>query len=572
MNIVGLLFHLLGGIGLFLFGMKTMSDGLQQSAGDRMRKALNLMTTNRFTGMLTGTAVTAIIQSSTAVTVMLITFVNAGLLTLTQSIGVIFGANIGTTMTAWIISILGFSIDISSLALPAVGVGFVFSALKWKHRHIGNFLLGFGFLFIGLAYLTQGMRNINLLFSFDAISTVRDMGFLSIIIGSAAGIVITVLLNSSSAATAIIMSMAFNDLISYEMAAGMVLGSNVGTTASTVIASLSASTAAKRSALVHVLFNSFGFIWALPLLVPLLRMIALVLPGDPWAASTVVNGVLVENVAIPIHLAGLHTVYNIINTALFLPFVDQAAKLVSRIIPEKIEDEKKVRQYSLEFRQGRSTHNTTEFNIIRAEKEIQDMAGIASKMYHNFSSVLISMQEKPISSEEMETLIEDLRIEENYADEMREQITAFLMECSRGQISNRSKGRIARLLRIIADLEDLTDDCYSASLILNQSVEKKLFFKKKEMTALVPYVALVSQFLDFLGNIKLGHTITKEQSEWALELENKIDKSRNKLRKLGRKRLEAGKNVRTELLFIDLVRRIEKLGDYCFSIVEELAK
>ena len=571
MAIIVLLLHLLGGIGLFLFGMKTISDGLQQSAGERMRKTLNLMTGNRFTGMLTGSVVTAVIQSSTAVTVMLITFVNAGLLSLTQSIGVIFGANIGTTMTAWIISILGFSIDISALALPAVGIGFVFSVLKWKHRSFGNFLLGFGFLFIGLGYLTQGMRNINLLFNFEAISTLKNLGFISILIGAGAGILITVLLNSSSAATAIIMSMAFNDLVSYEMAAGMILGSNVGTTASTVIASLSSSTAAKRSALVHVLFNSFGFIWALPLLVPLLRMIALVLPGDPWMLMTN-QGVFIENPAVPVHLAGLHTVYNVINTVIFLPFVNQFAKLVSFIIPEKKGEEEETRHYHLEYRQGRSTHNTTEFNIIRAEKEIQDMAGIASRMYSHFSFALNSMQEKSLNREGLDELIQKLKADENYADEMREQITAFLMECSRGHLNNRSKGRIARLLRIIADLEDLTDDCYSASLILNQSVERDLFFKDKEMTALVPYVALVSQFLEFLGNIKLGHNITKEESEWALELENKIDKSRNKLRKISRKRLEAGKNVRRELLFIDLVRRIEKLGDYCFSIVEELAK
>ena len=570
LNFIGLLFQLLGGIGFFLYGMRIMSDGLQQSAGDKMRKTLNLMTGNRFTGVLTGTAVTAVIQSSTAVTVMVVTFVNSGLLSLTQSIGVIFGANIGTTATAWIISVLGFSIDISALALPAVGVGFILSIVKWKHRSFGSFILGFGILFIGLNYLTQGMRNLNLLFNFDAISAVRDMGFIAVLIGAGAGIIITVLLNSSSAATAIIMTMAFNDLISYEMAAGMVLGSNVGTTASTVIASLSASTAAKRSALVHVLFNTFGFIWALPLLLPILRMIALVLPGDPWAAATLTSGVL-ENPAIPIHLAGLHTVYNLINTLLFLPFVDQFARFVSFIIPEKEADAgKKARQYRLEYRTRRNTHHTTEFNILRAEKEINDMADLASNMYARFSTALTSTQDKPLTEDEVNALVEDLKNDEDYADQMREHITTFLMECTREHLSTRTKGRISKLLRIIADLEDLTDDCYSASLILDQSVKRNLIFKKKEMSALIPYMALVSQFLEFLGDVKLGGSITKEQSQWAADLENQIDKSRKKLKKIGRKRLEAGKNVRTELLFIDLVRRIEKLGDYCFNITEEL--
>ena len=573
MSVIGLLFNLLGGIGFFLFGMKTMSNGLQQSAGDRLRKTLNFMTGNRFLGVLTGVTVTAIIQSSSAVTVMLVSFVNAGLLTLTQSMGVVFGANIGTTMTAWLISILGFNLNISDLALPAVGIGFVLSVIKWKHRSLGNLLMGFGFLFIGLSYLTEGMRNINHFVNFDAIDSFKDMGFLAILIGTGTGIAMTVLLNSSSAATAITMTMAFQGLISYEMAAGMVLGSNIGTTSSTIISSIGANTAARRVALVHVLFNTIGTLWALPLLLPILNFVALILPGDPWAVIYSMEGVRLENLAIPIHIAGLHTVFNFINTLLFLPFVKHLSMLVSVLIPEKEgAAEKPISDYRLEYRTGRRGHNTTAFNIIRAEKEIKSMADLASRMYGSFSAALNSMQEKPLGIDEANAITEELREKENYADRMREEITNFLIECTRENVNARSMGRISRLLKIIADLEDLTDDCFSASLILEQSVKRDRVFKKKEMKALIPYVALVTNFLDFVKGLNLGSVITKEESAWALELENKIDKSRNKLRKLGRKRLQAGKNVRTELLFIDLVRRIEKMGDYCFNITEELAK
>ena len=543
---------------MFLLGMKIMSEGIQQSAGDRMRKTLNFMTGNRFAGVLTGITVTALIQSSSAATVMVVSFVNAGLLSLTQSIGVIMGANVGTTITAWIVSLLGFSLQISNLALPAVGIGFILSVIKWRHKSLGSIIMGFGLLFLGLYFLTQEMGGLYNEDNFTAIGAFRDMGFLAVIIGVAAGFVMTILIHSSSATSAIVLTMAFNGIISYEMGCGMILGASIGTTIDAVLASLGGNTAARRTALVHVLFNAIGVTWAMILFNPLLALVNFITPGIP------------SGIGITTHLAMFQTVYKVINTVLFFPFVNQYSRMISFFVPEK-ETKEKSQHYQFQYI-SRNTRNTTEFNILRAEKEIKDMAGLASEMYGKFSNALSSAQEKPLSEEIIKTLVEDLKESENYADEMREQITSFLIECSRDTFSTRSKGRISRLMRIIADLEDLTDDCYSASLLLEQSVTRNLVFKKKEMTALIPYVALVSQFLEFLGNISLGSTITKEQSAWALELENKIDKSRNKLKKLGRKRLEAGKNVRTELLFIDLVRRIEKLGDYCFNIVEELAK
>jgi phosphate:Na+ symporter len=560
MAIIALLLKIGGGLCLFLYGMKVMSDGIQQGTGDRLQRVLNFMTGNRFTAVLTGFAVTAIIQSSSATTVMVVSFVNAGLLSLTQSIGVIMGANIGTTVTAWIVSLVGFSLKLSELALPAVGIGFVFRIVKWKHQHLGEVILGFGLLFMGLDFLTKSMPALG--DHFNVIAAVSSMGFISSLIGAGAGLLITLLTHSSSASTAIMLTMAFNGVVSYEMAAAMILGANIGTTVDAALAAIGTKTTARRAALVHVLFNVAGTCWALPLLKPLLALVALVTPGSLSGA--------IHDPMIPTHLAMLHTVFNVMNTLLFLPFVKPFAALVSFIIKEDKTESAAPEHYRLVYYSG-TIQNSPELNIVRAEKEIREMAGLASSMYARFSGVLRTLLETSDRESAVAVLTEELKRKEEYADEMREALTSFLMECTREQLNLRSERRISLLLRIIADLEDMTDDCYSLSLLLERSVRKNHIFRGKEMDALVPYVARVEDFLVLIQE-HLGQTVTKEQIGYARELEAGIDKARDKLRKLGRKRIEAGKDVKTELLFIDLVRRIEKLGDYCIDIAETIAR
>jgi phosphate:Na+ symporter len=559
MAAIGIILRIAGGLCLFLYGMKVMSDGIQQAAGDRLQRILGLMTGNRLAGVLTGFAVTAIIQSSSATTVMVVSFVNAGLLTLTQSIGVIMGANIGTTVTAWIVSLVGFSLKLSALALPAVGVGFIIGVIKWKHRNLGEVILGFGLLFLGLDFLTKSMPPLGN--SLDLITGLSGLGFASTLIGAGAGLLITLITHSSSASTAIMLTMAFNGVVPYEMAAAMILGANIGTTVDAALAAIGTKTAAKRAALVHVLFNLIGALWAILLLRPLLALVELVSPGE------IVPG-MVRNALIPAHLAMFHTLFNTVNTILFLPFVKPFAALVSFLVKD-IKPEAEPEHYHLVYTSG-SIQNTPELNIIRAEKEIRDMAGIASSMYARVSAALMSLKETEDREGMIRGLIEEMKAREEYADEMREALTAFLIECTREQLNPRSERRVSRLLRIIADLEDMTDDCYSVGLILERSVRKNHIFKGKEMAALVPYVALVEDFLTLVRE-HLGRRLSPEETEYAKSLEEKIDASRNKLRKLGRKRIEAGVDVKTELLFIDLVRRIEKLGDYCFNIAEALA-
>jgi phosphate:Na+ symporter len=540
--------------------MKVMSDGIQQAAGDRLQRALGFMTGNRLMGVITGFVVTAIIQSSSATTVMVVSFVNTGLITLTQSIGVIMGANIGTTVTAWIVSLVGFSLNLSSMALPAVGIGFIVRVVKWKYRNLGEVILGFGLLFLGLDFLTKSMPPLGN--SVDIIAGLSGRGIISILAGAGAGLVFTLLTHSSSASTAIILTMAFNGVVTYEMAAAMILGANVGTTVDAALAAIGTKTAAKRAALVHVLFNLIGAVWALLLLKPLLVLVELVSPGE------VLPG-MVQDPLIPAHLAMFHTMFNTVNTLIFFPFVKPFATLVSFLIKDDASGGEP-EHYSLVYKSG-SIQNTPELNILRAEKEIRDMAGIASSMYGRISTVLKTLKEAGDKTEMIDALLKDLKEREEYADEMREALSSFLIECTREQLNPRSERRVSRLLRIIADLEDMTDDCYSVGLLLERSVRKNRLFKGKEMAALVPYVALVEDFLTLVRE-HLGKRLSPEEAEHARSLEEKIDASRNKLRKLGRKRIEAGVDVKTELLFIDLVRRIEKLGDYCFDIAEVLTR
>jgi len=562
MALVSILLRLAGGLCMFLFGMKMMSDGIQQSAGDRLRKTLNYMTGNRFTGILTGFVVTGIVQSSSAVTVMVVSFVNAGLLTLTQSIGVIMGANIGTTVTAWIVSLIGFSLNISSLAIPAVGIGFILSIIKWKHKSIGDIIMGFGFLFLGLYFLTQEMSGINEIIPFDAIGAFSHMGFKAIMIGAGAGFVMTLLIHSSSASTAIVLTMVFNKIITYEMAAGMILGANVGTTIDAVLASIGAKTAARRAAIVHVLFNVIGTIWALPLLKPLLLLVDFITPGAPVGIGATA------------HLAMLHTVFNTINTLLFLPFVNQFAKLVTLIIREKPEEGSE--HYVFAAFSGGITV-TTEGKIVRVEKEIRDMADIAASMYARFSEALRGLRESQENEDDSDSdrhsviaeLCEEMQKKETYTDEMREILTGVLIECTRVQLNIRTEQRITHLLRIINGIEEMTDECYSISRLLEKSVRKNRIFRKDEMDELVPYVYHVEQFLSLL-QMQLSNKSTAELAVQTMELEEKINSTRKRLRKISRKRIQAGMDVQTELIFIDLVRRIERLGDYCASITTEI--
>ncbi len=323
MAVVSIIFQIIGSLGFLLYGMKMMSDGIQKTAGEKLHKVLGYMTGNRFLAVLTGLFITMIIQSSSATTVMVVSFVNAGLLTLTQSIGVIFGANIGTTITAWIVSLIGFNFNLTAFAVPAFGIGFFLTFIKnWKKQGLGETIMGFGILFLGLDMLSHALPAIDA-DTISFLSAFTDRGALSTLIGILAGGLLTVIIHSSSASTAIIITLAFRGLLPWEFSAAMVLGSNIGTTIDAVLASIGTKVSARRAALVHVLFNVIGTILAAVFMRPLLTFVEFLVPGPVESSITT-------------HIAMLHTVFNVLCALLFLPFVKQLAALTERIIKIRV--------------------------------------------------------------------------------------------------------------------------------------------------------------------------------------------------------------------------------------------
>lgn len=549
-NILYIFFQLLGALGFLLYGMKLMSDGIQKSAGKSLHRVLGLMTGNRFFAMLTGMFITMLIQSSGATTVMVVSFVNAGLLSLTQSVGIIFGANIGTTITAWIVAFFGFNFKISLMAIPVFGIGYLLTNLKkLKKQNVGEALMGFGLLFLGLDLLSKSIPTLDAS-NVGFLAAWTDMGVISIVIGIIAGMAITVLLHSSSASTAIILTMSHNGLLPWTFAASMVLGSNIGSTIDAVIAAWGTKVNARRAALIHVMFNVTGTVLASIFLHPLLILVDALVPGP-------------VDEHITYHIAMLHTVFNVINTMIFLPFAGQIAALAERIIKPKDDETSEV--YKLDFVETGAKENAAAY-IIRAEKEIEDMTGVVIRMFDRIAKGFSQR-----SMEFVETQMGPLTQEEDYADQMQEQLTNYLVRCSQLPMSDKLKNNVSVMLRIVDDLENMTDDCYTMGLLLQRSIEKEMIFAEEDMVRLHPYIDLAHRFLDFI-RVNINQHLNEEQLSVAQVLEDQIDLMRKNLKKLARKRLESGANVKAELLYIDLVRNVEKIGDRAFSISEALAQ
>ncbi|MCQ2248206.1 MAG: Na/Pi cotransporter family protein [Treponema sp.] len=546
MAVVSFLLGLIGSLGFLLCGMKFMSNGVQKSAGERLQRALSMVAGNRFAGLLTGLLITMIIQSSGATTVMVVSFVNAGLLTLAQSVGVTFGANIGTTVTAWIVSLFGFNFKISAFAIPVFGAGYFLTMMKNANsRNMGEAIMGFGMLFLGLSGLSD-------LFRIDPESlgwlmNIQHMGFISYIVGFIIGIFITALMHSSSAFTAIVITLAFNKVVTWEMSAIMTYGSNIGSTIDAIIAAAGTTAEAKRSALVHVLFNVFGTVVAVLFFRPLLNFVEWISPKD--------------NIAIRISV--LHTVFKSLTTAVCIPFVNQICTLTRKLI--KDDPDALPTTYKLEFVSHAGHENLGAF-IVRAEGEIAKMTDIVSEMFDRFQIGITSMDQKFI-----EEHMEPMKNEEDFCDQMQEQITSYLLKCEALPISDNQRANLSSMIQIVDDLEAITDECYALGKLIQKSIEKKMEFKQEDTDKLLPYVELARQFMQFI-HININKHLPKEKLEFATELENQIDAFKKDLKKLARKRLEEGSNVKAELLYMDLVKQIERIGDHCFNISELLAQ
>ncbi|AGT44034.1 Na/Pi cotransporter [Treponema pedis str. T A4] len=531
--------------------MKMMSDGIQKSAGESLHRTLNFMTGNRFFAVLTGIIVTGIVQSSGATTVMTVSFVNAGMLSLQQAIGVIFGANIGTTVTAWIVSLIGFKFSIASISIPAFGIGYFLTFFKkLKKDSLGEAVMGFSLLFSGLDFLASAVPQISgaeLAF----LAVFKQSGILSIIVGILVGLLLTMLLHSSSATTAVLLTMAHGGVVGWEFSAAVVLGSNVGSTIDAVLAAIGTKLNARRAATVHVLFNVAGSILVLIFFRPFLALVDIMFGSGPSVSN------------ITTRIAVFHTMFNVVNTIIALPFVNQIAAFVCLLIKPKENEEPA--KYVLQF-QAPSIKESAEAYILSAEAEIVKMSSIVREMFTLLRSLLL--KESNLSRESVVKLLTE---KEDYTDQMQEELSAYLIKTSRLSLSDRQEKNVRLMLGIVDDIENITDQIYELGLFINKSIQLKMPISQEDMNKLLPYMGMVNQFIHFVHD-HLNKPLAAEQLAIAEEMEDSIDSMRQQLKRLARSRLEKGANVKAELLYIDMVRNLEKIGDYAFSISRALAE
>ncbi len=550
-----LLFGLLGGLGMFLFGIKIMSEGLQKIAGDKIRRILAALTDNRLIGTLVGIAVTAIIQSSSATTVMVVGFVNAGLLSLVQSIGVVLGANIGTTITAQLIAF-----KITQYALPVIGLG---AALKLFSKHkkniyAGEIILGFGLLFLGLTTMKHGFIPLKGSADFRQLFImVSDYKLLGVLIGA----LLTIIVQSSSATIGITLALATSGLISFEASVALILGENIGTTITANIAAIGTNRAAKRTAFSHFLFNTIGVIYMLLLMPVFMKLVTAITPGDAdfviqtQAQASSFAADIGDKPYIARHIANTHTLFNIINTLLFLPFIGLLAKISTLVI----RGEDKVETHRVRFIDDRVL-NTPPVAIGQARRETKRMAQIALEMLEETSQFLEDGDFKRIHV---------LESKEKLVDTLQSEITSFLVKLSQKAISPETSESLGSLMNIVNDLERIGDHCENLWTIGLRKFEDKIAFSYMGNNEVVSIADKTQEFLQFV--IDAMEAGDKTIGVKAIEYEDAIDALEENLRMNHVARLNTGEcAVEPGLIFIDMLHSYEKIGDHTYNVSEAL--
>ena len=565
-------FTLLGGLGMFLYGMTLMSEGLQKSAGEKLRLFLATMTSTPLKRVLTGLGITAIIQSSSATTVMVVSFVNAGLLSLANAIGVIMGANIGTTITAWLISILGFKVDIAAISVPLMAVGFLLSiSKKNKNKNIGPLIIGFSLLFLGLKYLKDAVPDLGanpqaLVF----LQQWAGYGFGSVLIFLAIGTIMTIVLQSSSATMALTLVMVNFGWIDFQMAAAMVLGENLGTTITANLAASVANVSAKRAARAHTIFNVFGIIWVLVLYRPFLKLISLIVTSmgymDPIGLD--LNDCPAENKEIAessvlYGVSMLHTVFNVINTVILMWFIPYIEKVVTILVKQpKGEDE----VFRLQYIQG-GPLSTAELSLDEAKQEIDHFANVC---YNGFKYAKQAINEK--DPEQVDILIQKLVKYEEITDRMELEIATYLNDVSKGEISDSSAARIKGMYKVISEMESLGDVGESISRILKRMVIHKKYFSDDMLKKLNLMIDLVDKSYDvMIDNLKKSYSEFTDLNA-AQDAEYQINLNRNYIKEEHITNIKRDNyDYHTGVYYIDLVSELEKLGDYIINVSEAIA-
>ena len=550
---IELFFRLLGSLALLIYGMKTMSDALQKLAGPSLRHILARMTGNRLSGMLTGTMVTCAVQSSSATTVMTVSFVSAGLLTLAQAISVIMGANIGTTLTAWIMS-LGYNIDLTVIVFPAFLIGMVL-IYKKRHRVAGDLLFGLAFLFWSLVMLSSVGREMDLAHNADVVSFFAsfDTGsYLTILAFLAAGTIITCVVQSSAAVMAITILLCSTGVLPIYMGIALVMGENIGTTATANLAALGAGTEARRAALAHLLFNVFGVIWVLAVFYPFVDLVCSLVGYNPSMAG--------QTERIPVVLAMFHTCFNVLNTALLIGLIPQMEQIVCRLMPENKEEAKQ--PTTLHFISG-GVIQTPEIAVLQAQKEIVHFAERMHRMF-GMASALIDEKDK----KEFESQYARIERYETIADNMEIEIANYLEQVGNEHLSDETKDKTRVILRQIGELESIGDACYKMARTISHLRENKEDLTAEQYTRLRDMLRLVNEAVVQMIVVVSGRRKDLSLAD-SLSIENDINELRNQIKSetvVGVNSHQYSYTLGT--LYNDIIADCEKIGDYVMNIVE----
>lgn len=583
---------LIGALGLFLYGMKIMSEGLQKAAGNKLRSILSAMTRNRFTGVLTGLMITALIQSSSATTVMVVSFVNAGLLNLLQSVTVIMGANIGTTITAWIISLFGFKFSIATYSLPmiAVAIPLIFSA-KSKRKSYGEFILGFALLFMGLELLKNSVpdlkSNPEIL---EFLTQYTQSGFGSVIIFLIIGTLLTIVVQSSSATMAITLIMVSKGWISYELGAAMVLGENIGTTITANLAAIPANVSAKRAALAHTMFNVFGIIWMLFLFYPFLNMITNLTQSIGLGNPTEFTAILSEHpeairilstdssllsaeeaafqaelvssqTATSYGLSLFHSMFNLINTFIMIWFASLIAKAVSFIIKKKENDEEFQLQYI-----STGMLSTSELSLVQAWNEIKSYGLRTHKMFGLTRDMINESNENEIVK-----IFTRIQKYESISDRMEVEIAKYLTKVGDGRLSDESKHQIQKMLRVVSEIESVSDGCHNIARTIMRKVDNKSEYTKGMQDNIELMMNLVEKALNQMNEALENDNVSDEELNRSKNTENEINNFRNQIRSQNISDVNDKKyEYQASVTYMDIITEFEKMGDYIINIVEAL--
>lgn len=548
------LFKLIGSLALLIYGMKVMSEALQKMAGPQLRHVLGAMTTNRFSGMFTGVFVTVAVQSSTATTVMTVSFVNAGLLTLAQAISVIMGANIGTTLTAWIMS-AGFSLNITDFVWPAFFIGILLIYSK-RHRYIGDFLYGVAFMFFSLGMLSATGKEMDLGHNqalIDFFSSFDTESYFSIIIFLFIGTIITCIMQSSAAVMAITMVLCTSGVLPIYLGIALIMGENIGTTLTANLAALTGNTQARRAAMSHLFFNVFGVIWVLCVFYPFVNLACGLVHVDPTSVTQ-------DPVRLSFALAAFHTMFNVSNTFLLIWFIPQIERCVCWILPTKEKQEEEA--FRLQYIQS-GIMKTPEISVLQAQKEIGLFANRMQRMFGMVKELTATEKD-----DDFKKTFERIRKYEDISDRMEIEIGKYLEQVSDAHLSDDTKGKIRGMLREIGELESIGDACYNLARTLNRKHDGKMNYTEQQKEHLNAMLQLTDESIGNMCQLLDGRKDSFNIKS-ARDIENDINELRNTLRKANVDDVNSHQyNYAVGTLYIDMVNECEKLGDYVMNVVE----